>query len=114
MRVLHEVVIVGMALAFVSATSAFAGGKGGGGPTHSEITVTKPVDVATPKVSGSKTKGDKVQYLKYNFGTVFTTLVAAPDQQSRRFRLLGDANRSSDLRDGSRRISPSCRRLLTR
>jgi hypothetical protein len=73
MRVLHEVVIVGMALAFVSATSAFAGGKGGGGPTHSEITVTKPVDVATPKVSGSKTKGDKVQYLKYNFGTVFTT-----------------------------------------
>ncbi len=52
MRVLHEIVIVGMALALVSA-SALAGGKGGGGNT---------------------TKGGNAQYLKYDFrNTVITT-----------------------------------------
>lgn len=58
MRVLHEVVIAGIALALVSATPALAGGKGGGsGPTHSDMQVTKQVDVSTPKVSGSNNSG---------------------------------------------------------
>ncbi len=52
MRVLHEVVIVGMALALVSAP-ALAGDKGGGANT---------------------TKGGDAQYLKYDFrNTVITT-----------------------------------------
>ncbi len=52
MRVLYKVVIVGMALALLSAP-ALAGGKGGGGST---------------------TKGGNAQYLKYDFrNTVITT-----------------------------------------
>jgi type VI protein secretion system component Hcp len=47
-----RVAIVGMALALASASPALAGGKGGG-PSHSDMPVTKQVDQATPKTSSS-------------------------------------------------------------
>jgi len=47
-----RVVIVGMALALASASPALAGSKGGG-PSHSDMSVTKHVDQATPKMSSS-------------------------------------------------------------
>jgi type VI protein secretion system component Hcp len=46
-----RIVIVGMALALALSSRALAGGKAGG-PSHSDMTVTKQVDKATPKTSG--------------------------------------------------------------
>ena len=59
MRALDIFVIAGLALTLASATPVLAGGKGGGGggPTHSDMQATKQIDVSTPKISGSNSKG---------------------------------------------------------
>lgn len=47
-----RIAVVGMALALALGPPALAGGKGGG-PTHSDMPVTKQVDKATAKTSGA-------------------------------------------------------------
>lgn len=92
-------------LALVSAHPALAGGKGGGGASLSDIKITKPVDVATAKTSGSsnKLRGTLVKGKHIKRSNKKGPAVAGPDQQSRCQRLVGDR---SDL------SANSCQRLF--
>ncbi len=59
MRVLHQVVVVGVALALVSATPAFAGGKGGGGDKHPTESVNLNYSKVQTTYTNQQTSGFK-------------------------------------------------------
>lgn len=80
MRALRQDVVVGVALALVSATSALAGGKGGGGDTHP----TESINLNYSKVQTTYTKQQTNSSKSKSGGTMGQSNTSASKGSSKR------------------------------